>query len=92
MIQRNGKITTYSWIGRINIIYRLHRKYKFPLILSSGAESVYDIRTVHDFMAVFVQTGLNDFEVEKAFETAEEILNFNSNRKNLILTGVRVVE
>lgn len=73
-------------------IYRLHRKYKFPLILSSGAESVYDIRTVHDFMAVFAQTGLNDFEVEKAFETAEEILNFNSNRKNLILTGVRVVE
>ena len=73
-------------------IYILHRKYEFPLILSSGAESVFDLRTLRDFQAVFVQTGLSNEEVERCFETASNILKFNEDRKNKILSGVRVVE
>ena len=73
-------------------IYKLHRKYEFPLILSSGAQSIFDIRTVMDFKAVFKQTGLTDLEVEKSFETAADILEFNKDRKNMILSGVMVVE
>lgn len=73
-------------------IYRLHEKYDFPLILSSGAESIFDIRTVQDFKAVFTQTGLDASYVDNSFKTAENILKFNSDRKNLILSGVRVVE
>ena len=73
-------------------IYKLHRKYEFPLILSSGAESILDLRTVKDFEAVFTQTGLTSLEVEESFRTAENILEFNGNRKNLILSGVKVVE
>ena len=73
-------------------IYKLHRKYEFPLILSSGAQSIFDIRTVMDFKAVFKQTGLTDLEVEKSFETAADILEFKKNRKNMILSGVKVVE
>lgn len=73
-------------------IYRLHRKYEFPLILSSGAESIFDIRTVRDFKAVFCQTGLSEMEVDNSFKTAFNILEFNKDRKNMILSGVRVVE
>ncbi len=73
-------------------IYKLHRKYEFPLILSSGAESILDLRTVKDFEAVFTQTGLTSLEVENSFKTAENILEFNGDRKNLILSGVKVVE
>lgn len=73
-------------------IYKLHRKYEFPLILSSGAESIFDIRTVRDFQSVFTQSGLTDIEVENSFNTASNILNFNSDRKNMILSGVRVVD
>ncbi len=73
-------------------IYKLHRKYEFPLILSSGAESILDLRTVKDFEAVFTQTGLTSLEVENSFKTAENILDFNRDRKNLILSGVKVVE
>ena len=73
-------------------IYKLHRKYEFPLILSSGAQSIFDIRTVMDFKAVFKQTGLTDLEVEKSFETAADILEFKKDRKNMILSGVKVVE
>ena len=73
-------------------IYKLHRKYEFPLILSSGTQSIFDIRTVMDFKAVFMQTGLTDLEVENSFKTAENILEFNKDRKNMILSGVKVVE
>ncbi len=73
-------------------IYKLYRKYEFPLILSSGAESILDIRTVKDFKAVFTQTGLTFPEVESSFKTAEDIIEFNKDRKNMILSGVRVVD
>ncbi|WP_407378651.1 ribonuclease P protein component 3 [Methanobrevibacter sp.] len=73
-------------------LYILHRKYGFPLILSSGADSIFDMRTVQDFKAVFAQTGLSDLEVNDSFKTAENILKFNDERKNLILSGVKVVD
>lgn len=72
-------------------IYMLYRKYDFPLILSSGAISIFDIRTVEDFKAVFTQTGLSNLEVENSFKTATNILEFNDDRKNMILSGVKVV-
>lgn len=73
-------------------IYTLYRKYDFPLILSSGAESVFDIKTTHDFVAFFTQTGLTLDEVDKSFSTSREILEFNRNRNNLIFKGVRRVD
>ena len=73
-------------------IYRLHRKYDFPLILSSGAQSIFDLRTVKDFRSVFTQSGLSDLEVKNSFETAAGLLEFNRDRKNMILSGVKVVD
>ena len=79
-------------ISNFKDIYTLYRKFDFPLILSSRAESVFDIRTTHDFISFFKQTGLTDSEVEKSFVTAKNILEFNKNRDNLILNGVRRVD
>lgn len=76
-------------ISNFRDIYVLYRKYGFPLVLSSRAESVYDIRTTHDFVAFFKQTGLSDDEITKSFKTSSDILDFNRNRENMILTGVR---
>ena len=73
-------------------IYTLYNKFDFPLILSSGASSVFDVRTTPDFKSFFTQTGLSDEDVDKSFECAENILKFNKNRKNLILKGVRRVD
>ena len=78
-------------ISNFKDIYTLYRKFDFPLILSSRAESVFDIRTTHDFISVFKQTGLTAIEVEKSFITARDILEFNRNRDNIILKGVRRV-
>ncbi|WP_458406332.1 ribonuclease P protein component 3 [Methanobrevibacter sp.] len=79
-------------ISNFRDILTLYRKFNFPLILSSNAESVFDIRTVHDFKSVFIQCGLTSDEVQRSFETSCEILEFNNNRDNLILKGVRRVE
>ncbi len=78
-------------ISNFKDIYTLYRKFDFPLILSSRADSVFDLRTTHDFSAVFKQTGLTDLEIEKSFMTAHDILEFNENRDKVILKGVRRV-
>ena len=79
-------------ISNFRDIYTLYRKFGFPLILSSRAESIFDIKTTHDFISVFKQTGLRDEEIDKSFKTAEDILEFNRNRDNLIFRGVRRVD
>ena len=78
-------------ISNFKDIYTLYRKFDFPLVLSSRAESVFDIRTTHDFVAFFKQTGLTDAEINKSFETSFNILEYNKNREDLILKGVRRV-
>lgn len=79
-------------ISNFKDIYTLYRKFDFPLILSSRAESVFDIKTTHDFIAFFKQTGLNDEEIERSFTAASDILEYNGNRDNLIFKGVRRVD
>ena len=79
-------------LSNFNDIYTLYRKFDFPLILSSRAESIFDIKTTHDFVAFFKQTGLSDEEIEKSFESSLNILEFNDNRDNLIFKGVRRVD
>lgn len=79
-------------ISNFKDIYTLYRKFDFPLILSSGAESVFDLRTTLDFISVFKHTGLTDVEIEKSFKTSAEILEFNKNRDKMILKGVRRVD
>ena len=78
-------------ISNFKDIYTLYRKFDFHLVLSSRAESVFDIRTTHDFVAFFKQTGLTDAEINKSFETSSNILEYNKNREDLILKGVRRV-
>ena len=79
-------------ISNFRDIYTLYRKFDFPLILSSRAESIFDIKTTHDFISVFKQTGLADEEIDRSFETAGNILEFNKNRDSLIFRGVRRVD
>ena len=45
-----------------------------------------------DFVSFFKQTGLSDDEINKSFLTASDILEFNKNRSDMILRGVRRVE
>ena len=78
-------------ISNFRDIYTLYRKFDFPLILSSRAESIFGIKTTQDFVSVFKQTGLSDEEISKSFMTSRNILEFNRDRKDLIFRGVRRV-
>jgi ribonuclease P/MRP protein subunit RPP1 len=79
-------------ISNFRDVYTLYRKFDFPLVLSSRAESVFDIRTAHDFISVFKQTGLTEDEILKSFRTASDILKFNRNRDKMLFKGVRRVD
>lgn len=79
-------------ISNFRDIYALYRKFGFPLVLSSRAESVFDIRTTHDFVSFFKQTGLDNLEISKSFENSRNILEFNNHRDEMILRGVRRVD
>lgn len=79
-------------ISNFRDIYTLYRKFDFPLVLSSGAESIFDIRTTQDFTAVFRQTGLVEAEIEKSFNSSQDILKNNKDRTNFIFKGVRRVD
>ncbi|MDO5860771.1 MAG: RNase P subunit p30 family protein [Methanobrevibacter sp.] len=79
-------------IANFKDIYTLYRKYDFPLVLSSGAESIFDIKTTHDFIAFFKQTGLSDLEISNSFNVSSNILEFNKNRDEMILKGVRRIK
>lgn len=79
-------------ISNFRDIYALHAKFNFPLILSSRAESVFDIKTPQDFVSVFSQIGLAHEDIEKSFKTAFDILRFNEDRDKMILKGVRRVD
>ena len=78
-------------ISNFRDIYTLYRKFDYPLILSSRAESIFDVKTTQDFVSVFKQTGLSEDEIISAFKTSKDILEFNKNRKDLIFKGVRRV-
>ena len=78
-------------ISNFRDIYLLYKKFDFPLILSSRANSVFDIKSTHDFMAVFNRTGLDYEDINKSFLTSQNILEFNKNRSNYIFKGVRRV-
>jgi len=78
-------------ISNIRDICALHHKFDFPMIISSRAESIMDIRTTHDFCEVLRQCGLSDEDIDKSFESAKSILEYNKDRKNMIFKGVRRV-
>ena len=78
-------------IANIKDVISLHKKFDSPLILSSRAESVFDIKTTKDFSSVFLSVGLTQSEIDKSFAVSENILEFNKNRKNMVLKGVREV-
>jgi len=79
-------------ISNFRDIFTLYDKFRFPLILSSGSECIFDIKTPHDFISFFKHTGLSDEDIAKSFGNGKNILEFNKNRQNIILKGVRRVD
>ncbi|WP_413861997.1 ribonuclease P protein component 3 [Methanobrevibacter sp. UBA417] len=74
-------------------ILLFQRKYKFPLILTSGATNFYDTKSVKDFLSIFNSIGFTNEEINNAISTVpSNIIDFNNNRENMVIEGVCIVD
>ncbi len=73
-------------------IVKLQKKFKFPLIISSGAVSTYDLRTPKDLNALSQCFGLSKNEVNLAISNnPKSVVDFNKQRKDIVVIGVKKV-
>ncbi|MCL2157358.1 MAG: ribonuclease P subunit P30 [Methanobrevibacter sp.] len=74
-------------------IIKLHRKFKFPLLITSGSSSIFDIRSPRDISATFTSLGLKEDEIKSCLNSyPESIISFNNDRKNMIVLGVKEID
>lgn len=79
-------------IAQFQEIIKLQRKFNFPLIISSGAVSLFDMRTPQDLIAFSQCFGLKKEEATYSISnTPKNIVKFNLNRKNVIAIGAEKV-
>jgi RNase P/RNase MRP subunit p30 len=82
----------YRVLTQFRQIMKLHRKYKFPVIITSDAGSAYDLRDPHDVMALAACFGMTKDEAFEALsKTPQKIIKRNRIRDDLIVPGARFV-
>ena len=80
-------------ISSFKEILMFHRKFKFPLILTTDSKSVYDIRSARDIVSFFKSIGFTDKEIYNGFYFyPKQIIDFNNERKSMIIRGVKLIE
>lgn len=83
----------YRVLSQFRQIVKLHRKYKFPIIINSDADSIYDLRHPHDVIALASCFGMtNDEAINSLSSTPRAIMARNEIRDQIILPGVRLVK
>lgn len=74
-------------------IIKLHQKFKFPLIITTGSSSIWDIRSPRDISAVFKSLGLSYEELDNCFfDYPKSIVEFNEKRGDMIVLGVKKID
>lgn len=80
-------------IAHFREIIKLHQKFKFPLIITSGANSIFDIRSPRDIIAFLKAINLNENEIMNFLTNyPSDIISFNKDRKNIVVLGVKEIE
>ena len=80
-------------ISSFKEILMFHRKFKFPLILTTDSKSIYDVRSTRDIMTFFKSIGFSEEEIYNGFYYyPKQILDFNMERKSMIVKGVKLID
>ena len=83
----------YRILSQFRHIIELQRKFKFPLIITCGATSKYDLITPQDITAL---SKCYQMTFEESFDAIskipQEIIETNDVRNSFVVDGVRVVE
>jgi ribonuclease P/MRP protein subunit RPP1 len=83
----------YRVISQFRHIIELQRKFKFPLIITTNANSKYDLRSPQDIFALARCFQMTFEELFDAIsETPKEIIETNNARDSFIVDGVKTVE
>ncbi len=83
----------YKILGYYREILKLQRKFNFPLIITSGAYSIFDLHTPHDIIALTHCFGMNEEEATVALsETPMDIMERRDVWSNVLVEGARIIE
>jgi len=90
---RNRNHRRQKILAQFREIMKLKAKYDFSLVITSGARSIYDLRSPRDLMALSSCFGMDK---ETAFSSLsnvpEAIIEKNQLRHQIISSGVRLLE
>jgi len=74
-------------------IIKLHQKFNFPLIITTGSSSIWDIRSPKDILAIFKSLGLSYEKSNKCiFDYPKSIIEFNNKREDMIVLGLKKID
>ncbi|MBC7100390.1 ribonuclease P protein component 3 [Methanothermobacter tenebrarum] len=74
-------------------IIKLHRKFHFPIVITSSATSTYDLRTPKDTIALFKCINMQEDEIIDALSTIpRSIIEFNRQRDSMIILGAKIIK
>jgi ribonuclease P/MRP protein subunit RPP1 len=91
LINRSNKL--HRVLRHFRQIVKLHRKFKFPVIITSDADSIYDLRSPRDVVALAACFGMTSKEATDAMSTVPlEIIERNKLRKGVIVSGARIMK
>lgn len=80
-------------ISSFKEIMMFHRKFKFPLILTTDSKSIYHVRSTRDIAAFFRSIGFSDEEIYNGFYYyPKKIVDFNKERQDMIVKGVKLID
>ena len=80
-------------ISHFRQIIKLHRKFEFPIIISSNAYSKYDLRTPNDIIALAQCIGMSEKEAEDSLSKIPlNIIGRNEIRKDIIVKGAKIIK
>jgi ribonuclease P/MRP protein subunit RPP1 len=83
----------YKVLSHFREIIKLKRKYGFPLIITSDAESIYGLHTPQDLIALSGCFGMDREEAEAALsKTPQKIIERSETRDKVVVDGVKIIE
>lgn len=83
----------YKVLAYFREILKLQRKFRFPLIITSHAHSIYDLHTPQDIIALTRCFGMDKEEAISAIsKTPQNIIDRSNLRNKIVVEGVKIID
>jgi ribonuclease P/MRP protein subunit RPP1 len=90
---RNRNHLRYQIMSHFRQLAKLKKKFQFPLVITSGAQSAYDVRSPLDLVALASCFGMDKkMAMEALSNTPQKIIVSTKEREDFIASGVRQIK